>query len=397
MPLSKTRSLRLLLFACVAVVSSILLYAVFILKAWHLRLLPFTALRTDGLPMTCPTTCDKMADAANNTPVADTLCVALVLTLGIPATLTYISNLSEWSFDKSRDARDYTLTADQCNTAFPGLYAEIDGAVAYRKKIGRLAPEDVDISLSKQGLVRALIADQQLYVIQETVSGSEYDSPRALAILHAIHRAMITSAARLPDIEFSFSVSDIADEQHLGQPVWALARTPSKQERWLMSDFGYWSWPLDLVGGYDQIRLEIADIEIDISEKKPQVVWRGAVKTNKFRRDLIKVTNGKTWADVKGIAWQDATELKAQDHGKAISIPEHCLYQFLIQTKGHSYSGRGKYLQNCNSVVIIPKRNWIEPHHSLLKSGENFVEVKEDFSDLEETILSLLADPTKAR
>jgi hypothetical protein len=71
-----------------------------------------------------------------------------------------------------------------------------------------------------------------------------------------------------------------------------------------------------------------------------------------------------------------------------------------VRTTGHSYSGRGKYLQNCNSVVIMHKRTWVEPHHALLVSDgpeQNFVEVAEDFSDLEEKITALLADPEKAR
>jgi hypothetical protein len=163
-----------------------------------------------------------------------------------------------------------------------------------------------------------------------------------------------------------------------------------------MSDFGYWSWPLGLVGGYEQVRREIAATEIEFEAKKKQVVWRGAVKTNAFRKDLIKVTEGKEWADVMGIQWRSTTELKGQDEAKSISTPEHCQYQFLIQTEGHSYSGRGKYLQNCNSVIIIPKRNWIEPQHSLLVPEgpqQNFVEVEEDFSDLEEKMLHLLAHP----
>jgi len=46
------------------------------------------------------------------------------------------------------------------------------------------------------------------------------------------------------------------------------------------------------------------------------------------------------------------------------------------------------------------KRNWIEPHHSLLVSAgpdQNFVEVKEDFSNLESNILELLDDPEKSQ
>jgi hypothetical protein len=46
------------------------------------------------------------------------------------------------------------------------------------------------------------------------------------------------------------------------------------------------------------------------------------------------------------------------------------------------------------------KRTWVEPHHALLVSEgsqQNFVEVEENFSDLEEKVIGLLADPGRAR
>jgi hypothetical protein len=58
-----------------------------------------------------------------------------------------------------------------------------------------------------------------------------------------------------------------------------------------------------------------------------------------------------------------------------------------------------KYLQNCNSVLIAPSLTWIEPHHHLLISSgpdQNFVEVQDNFSDLEHAVRSLLADQAKA-
>lgn len=189
-----------------------------------------------------------------------------------------------------------------------------------------------------------------------------------------------------------------------------------------MSDFGYWSWLCDLVGSYDQIRKEIADSEPDFALKKKQVMWRGALKTNKHRKELMKVTKGKSWADVQAIRWSGETLKSDSDAKKALSMPEHCQYQFVLQTEGNSslsylsphslewiltfppsgrsYSGRGKYLQNCNSVVIMHKRNWIEPHHSLLISSgpeQNFVEVEENFSDLGSKVVELLQDPDRAK
>jgi hypothetical protein len=67
---------------------------------------------------------------------------------------------------------------------------------------------------------------------------------------------------------------------------------------------------------------------------------------------------------------------------------------------GQSYSGRGKYLHNCNLVVIMPKRTWIEPHHALLVSSglkQNIVEVQVNISDSEESTLGLLEVEEKAQ
>lgn len=101
-----------------------------------------------------------------------------------------------------------------------------------------------------------------------------------------------------------------------------------------MSDFGYWSWPLDLVGGYDEVRREITESEIDFSKKKKQCVWRGAVATNGHREELIRATEGKEWADVKAIVWAGVSEISPEDNDKALSMPQHCQYQFVIHTEG---------------------------------------------------------------
>jgi len=76
------------------------------------------------------------------------------------------------------------------------------------------------------------------------------------------------------------------------------------------------------------------------------------------------------------------------------------IFSLTSHTVGRSYSGRGKYLQNCNSVVFMSNRTWVEPQHGLLVSSgphQNFVEIQDDFSDLEEKVLELTADQEKAK
>ena len=74
--------------------------------------------------------------------------------------------------------------------------------------------------------------------------------------------------------------------------------------------------------------------------------------------------------------------------------------KFANLTTGHSYSGRGKYLLNCQSVSVVHKPEWIEPHTDLfISSGpnQNMVEVERDFDNLEASIKELVNNPMRAK
>jgi hypothetical protein len=159
---------------------------------------------------------------------------------------------------------------------------------------------------------------------------------RALATLHQIDRAVATSPEPIPNIEFSFVVSDFPDTKHQHHTFWSLSRLAIDEETWLMPDFGYWSWPLDLVGNYEQIRAEIKVNEVVWEQKVPKALWRGAIKTNKVRGSLIKVSQGKSWADIHEVKWKNQTDVAAGSAELALSIVDHCGHQFLIHTEGLS-------------------------------------------------------------
>ncbi|KAH7396181.1 glycosyl transferase family 90-domain-containing protein [Pyrenochaeta sp. MPI-SDFR-AT-0127] len=290
------------------------------------------------------------------------------------------------------------LSPVECRTEFPALFAEIDRSVSLRKDIGDVASADIDLSWKQNGAVRVLICNQKLYVIEAKFDDKGYQRPRFLATLHQLNRAITSSPFSIPCIEFSFVVDDIPDESHTPHPIWAFSRHVSlDREIWPMPDFGYWSWPLELVGEYGQIRSEMMTREVDWDTKVPKVFWRGALKTNKeIRGALLEATKGKEWADVEEVTWKNRDHVS--DKSTALSITEHCKYQFLVHTEGRSYSGRGKYLLNCASILITHRADWIEPHsHLFVSSGpdQNVVMVERDFSDLEEKMEDLLQNPLR--
>ncbi|KAH7114504.1 DUF821 domain-containing protein [Dendryphion nanum] len=306
-------------------------------------------------------------------------------------------DVGTWKYDPKRDGRRNGLSYAQCNSAFSGMYKDLESSVSHRRSIGDVTEEDVDLEWKKTGAVRAMIYDQKLHILETKFSSSGYDQERALAVLHSLDRAVTSSPEPIPNVEFGFSVSDIADKSHSHHTIWALSRLVKDEKTWLMPDFGYWSWPLELVGGYEEIRAEISENEPPWGNKVAKLLWRGSAKTNSVRADLLRVSKGKIWADVHDVQWKNRTDVGEEE--SPVAIPEHCDYQFLIQTEGRSYSGRGKYLLNCRSVVFIHKQEWIEPHHALLVSfgpDQNFVEVERNFSDLEVKVEELLKDPDRA-
>jgi hypothetical protein len=209
----------------------------------------------------------------------------------------------------------------------------------------------------------------------------------------------IPNRDRLPSVEFIFSSDDFINEDLKDKgPVWAYSKRDEDDMIWLMPDFGYWAWPEVHVGPYGQVRRQIAavDAEVDFVTKKKQLVWRGSLNTApEVRGKLLKYTRGKHWASVHVLDWDSEDDVRIN----LLPIEDHCRYMFLAHAEGRSFSGRGKYLLNCRSVMITHRLIWREAHHAvLIASGPdaNYVEVARDFSDLEPKMEYLLDNPEVA-
>lgn len=75
------------------------------------------------------------------------------------------SNIGNWAFDAGRDGRNFGLTDDQCDVAFPDFYHEIERAVAYRKEknLPNIVESQMDVAWRKGGeIIRLMIYDRQV-------------------------------------------------------------------------------------------------------------------------------------------------------------------------------------------------------------------------------------------
>ncbi len=245
--------------------------------------------------------------------------------------------------------------------------------------------------------VKAMIFQGRLFVISDE-GMTDYYGTRLFATLESIHRALVSfpDRAQLPNCEFIISWGD---KPAHGAPVWGYTKkdTPDFYDTWLMPDFGFFSWPEPKTGTYTEIRraMEKVDADVPFENKVPKLVWRGA-SLNEDRGTLIERTRGREWADVRSIDWQDPKDLE-DNH---VALADHCRYMFVAHVSGLSWSGQGKYVRNCHSVVVSHALEWREIYDGALVYGgpkQNAVRVADDWEDLEATMERLIANTTVAR
>lgn len=313
------------------------------------------------------------------------------------------ARIQPWQFVAEQDANNFALDHQQCGAAFPDLYREIERAVHLRKDgLGHIRAADVLLDWRDESVFRALIHENKLRILETRgIYARDAFRERAYAVLQQIHRALLGASAAgesLPTIEFAVNVDDrpclpeAANDTHV---VWSFARNlgdRSHDRAWLMPDFNFWAWA-GIAGDFAEFRGRAAQRDAFISDKIPQAVWRGVTWTNpSVRGPLIDVSKGKSWADVEEIHWEDKSNMMPTE--------DFCRYAFVVHTEGRSWSGRMKYLLQCDSVPVVHEREWAGHYYHLLRDkgeNQNFVLVKRDFSDLEKKMKHYLAHEDEAQ
>ena len=310
-----------------------------------------------------------------------------------------LNTSAPWIFDPTRDGENYGLSDVQCSSAFPKLYDSIDDMVERHElsPIKTISNPELIGDHAVTGPVTAMVFEGELYVIDDQGMTSYYGT-RLFATLESLHRALVSfpRRAQLPNCEFIISWGD---QPARGAPVWGYTKkdTPEFADTWLMPDFGFFSWPEPKTGAYTEVRRAMRRLEMNepFEKKKPKLVWRGAL-LNDDRGKLLEQSRGKPWADVRSINWEDKEDLKKH----RMSLADHCRYMFIAHVSGLSWSGQGKYVRNCHSVIVSHTLEWREIYDSaLVYSGpeQNAVKVADDWSDLEATMKALIANTTAAK
>jgi len=91
-----------------------------------------------------------------------------------------------------------------------------------------------------------------------------------------------------------------------------LPRTTSRcgNSNWLMPDFGYWSWPEPKIGSYLEVQMKATAMDTKLAWRKKtnKLIWRGASMELLVREQLVNVSRGHEWGDVKIFSWEEEHE-----------------------------------------------------------------------------------------
>lgn len=321
--------------------------------------------------------------------------------LPTPATTSSL-NATEVPLDIHDDIIDI-LTAEQCDTAFPDLYKEVDRAVEhFHSTKTSISQKDVNITWRHGddwragGAIRILIHDNQLRILEsrQMMASLGYEG-RGIPLLNMLQRAMDSATAggeRLPTIEASIVLEDISDPPEKGShSFWTFARNLTKESHdriWLVPNFDFY---VQNEGAFEEVRRRGILRDAPFAKKIQKAIWRGQSWVNPdLRGGLIRAGEEKSWAD-----FQDTHD----NHSSWLKPDELCKYAMTVHTEGVSYSGRLASLLLCNSLTFIHDLQWNAHFYGILKPDgpdQNYVPVERDWSDLEEKVQHFLENPEEA-
>ncbi|WP_413112717.1 glycosyl transferase family 90 [Thaumasiovibrio sp. DFM-14] len=133
--------------------------------------------------------------------------------------------------------------------------------------------------------------------------------------------------------------------------------------------------------------------KLAFAEKKDMAVFRGAV-TQPHRLRFMQAMFGHPLIDA---GQSNACETHPEWQQPFMSVEEQLQYKFLICLEGNDVASNLKWAMSSNSLVITPKmkfETWFM--EGTLQPGVHYVEVADDYSDLEEKLNYYLANPQEA-
>ena len=134
---------------------------------------------------------------------------------------------------------------------------------------------------------------------------------------------------------------------------------------------------------------------IPFRQKQDKVIFRGKIRQSRVRRSFLERFFRHPLFDCGVVGRNEGCPEEWMSEKKTIN--EHLNYKFIMALEGNDVASNLKWVMSSNSVAVMTRptcETWFM--EGMLIAGYHYIEVKEDFSDLEEKINHYIAHPEEA-
>lgn len=131
-------------------------------------------------------------------------------------------------------------------------------------------------------------------------------------------------------------------------------------------------------------------------DKKPMAIFRGKAAGKQSRLDFMRMYFGSNICDCGDVSRPGTVPQEWQTKKK--TIREHLEYRYIMALEGNDVASNLKWVMSSNSIAVMPKpscETWFM--EGTLIPGYHYIEIKSDFSDLEEKLAYYNTHPEEAK
>lgn len=132
------------------------------------------------------------------------------------------------------------------------------------------------------------------------------------------------------------------------------------------------------------------------TEKLDMAIFRGKIRQSRLRRVFLERCFGKAMFDCGVVGRNEGCPEEWMSPKK--TIVEHLDYKFIIAIEGNDVASNLKWVMSSNSIAVMTRptcETWFM--EGTLRPGVHYIEVKEDFSDIEEKLQYYVDHPDEAQ
>ena len=134
---------------------------------------------------------------------------------------------------------------------------------------------------------------------------------------------------------------------------------------------------------------------IPFKDKGDIAIFRGKIRSSRLRKKFLELYFNNPLFDCGVVEQRDEDPIEWFTHKK--TIKEHLNYKFIMALEGNDVASNLKWVMSSNSIAVMNKptcETWFM--EGRLIADVHYIEVKDDFSDIEEKLQYYIDNPDKA-